>query len=139
MPSANLSLPMGHHICALVLAGPVDAARAESLDLRARLVHEDISVFPIDHYYSACWSAMRGNRASLDLPDNLAAIFPRDAVLLDFAREITHNDEPRFAIILTDYFGGFGDQWAVAFHGKRRLPVDQTSINAALRALGVRS
>lgn len=130
---------MGHHLCALVLTGPVDAARGAARDLRALLVHGDVSVYPIDHYYSAYWAAIRADRARLDLPDDLAAIFPAEAVLLDLVREVTRSSEPRFAIILTDYFGGAGCQWAVAFQGTRRLTGDQTSVNAALRALGVRA
>ncbi|MCC5577065.1 hypothetical protein IMZ11_15675 [Microtetraspora sp. AC03309] len=130
---------MGHHICALVVAGRVDAGHGHSVGLRAELVHDDISVFPIDHYFSAYWAARRGSSAQLDLPDGLPATFPDEAVLCDLVREVTGTDEPRFAIIQTDYFGGIGDQWAVAFAGRRRLTADQASINEALAALGVRA
>lgn len=128
---------MGHQICAMVVAGPTDRALAESLDLRALGTHGDLTVFPIDHYYSAYWAARRGSRDVLDVPDGLVATFPREAVLRDIAGEVTGHAEPRFAIVQTEYFGGVGEQWAVAFHGQRRLTGEQTSINAALAALGV--
>ncbi|MBB4920590.1 hypothetical protein [Streptosporangium saharense] len=130
---------MGHHICALVVAGRIDAERADAVGLRARLTHDDITVFPIDHYFSAYWAAIRGRDAQLDLPDGLPATFPGEAVLCDLAREVTGADEPRFAIIQTEYFAGFGDQWAVAFAGEKRLTADRASINDALAVLGVRA
>ncbi|MFD0884384.1 hypothetical protein ACFQ08_07435 [Streptosporangium algeriense] len=130
---------MGHHICALVVAGQVDAERARSVGLHAELVHDDISVFPIDHHFSAYWAATRGGDAWLDLPGGLPATFPGEAVLRDLVREVTGTDEPRFAIIQTEYFAGLGGQWAVAFAGERRLTADQASINDALAVLGVRA
>ncbi|MFF5210407.1 hypothetical protein [Streptosporangium sp. NPDC000396] len=130
---------MGHHICALVVAGQVDAERVHSVGLRTELVHDGVSVFPIDHYFSAYWAARRGSSAQLDLPDGLPTTFPGEAVLRDLVREMTGTDEPRFAIIQTEYFAGIGDQWAVAFAGERRLTAAQASINDALAALGVRA
>ncbi|OKJ04994.1 hypothetical protein AMK18_07430 [Streptomyces sp. CB01249] len=130
---------MSHEICALVIAGPVDAQRAHSVGLRALLVHEGVSVFPVSHYFSAYWAAKRGNSALLDLPDGLSLLFPTEAVLRDLVREVTGTGRPRFAIIETNYFGGVGDQGAVAFHGEERLTPDGASINQALAALGVRA
>ncbi|GAA3442394.1 hypothetical protein [Planomonospora venezuelensis] len=130
---------MGHHICALVVAGAVDAERARSVGLHAELVHGDVGVFPIDHFFSAYWAAIRGNDARLDLPDGLPSTFPDEAVLRDLVREVTGTDEPRFAIIQTEYFAGIGGQWAAAFAGERRLTSAQASINEALAELGVRA
>ncbi|GIH94256.1 hypothetical protein ACFFMN_06025 [Planobispora siamensis] len=131
---------MPHDICALVIAGQVDTERARSVGLRAELVYDRIGVFPIDHYFSAYWAAVRGNRASLDVPERcLGALLPNEAVLCDLVREVTGADEPRFAIIRTEYHAGMGSQWGVAFAGERRLTGDEASINEALAALGVRA
>lgn len=130
---------MSHEVCALVVAGRVDTRTALAMDLRAALVHDGISVFPINHNFSAYWAAKRGNRALLDLPEDISLVFPTEAVLRDLVREITRTDRPRFAIIETNYFGGMGDQWAAAFDGEERLTPDDASINQALAALGVRS
>ncbi|MFD3536820.1 hypothetical protein [Streptomyces sp. NPDC058664] len=133
---------MSHTICALVVVGPVDTERAESVGLRAVLTHEDISVFPIDHYFSAYWAATRGNHAQLDVPEGIVSesvTFPGEAVLHDLVREVTGRRGPRFAIVQTDYFAGTGGQWAAAFDGEERLTPDRASINQALAALGVRA
>ncbi|NED16213.1 hypothetical protein [Streptomyces sp. SID9124] len=133
---------MTHAVCALVVTGQVDTPKAESLGLHARLTYADISVFPIDHYFSGYWAAVRGNRAQLDLPRDVLAesvTFPGDAVLLDLVREVTHEERPRFAVIQTDYFGGMGGQWAAAFDGEVRVTPDGATINRALEALGVRA
>ncbi|MFE9697415.1 hypothetical protein [Streptomyces sp. NPDC006270] len=130
---------MSHSVHALVVAGPVDSGRARSVGLRAVLTHGDITVFPIDHYFSAYWAAKRGNNALLDLPDGLTGLFPNEAVLRDLAGEATGTERPRFAIVGTDYFAGVGGQWAAAFDGEERLTPDEASINQALAALGVRA
>lgn len=130
---------MSHSVCALVVTGRVDTERAHSVGLRAVLAHDSISVFPIDHYFSAYWAAKRGNSTLLDLPDGLTGLFPDEAVLRDLVREATGTDRPLFAIIATDYFAGTGGQWAAAFHGEDRLTPDRASINQALAALGVRA
>ncbi|OKJ72798.1 hypothetical protein [Streptomyces sp. CB02460] len=130
---------MSHEICALVVAGQVDASKAHAVGLRAVLVHEGVSVFPINHYFSGYWAAKRGNSALLDLPEGLSLVFPTEAVLRDLVCEVTGTDSPRFAIIETNYFGGIGDQGAVAFDGEERLTPERASINQALAALGVRA
>ncbi|MFF5505689.1 hypothetical protein [Streptomyces roseolus] len=133
---------MSHALCALVVAGQVDAARAEALGLYAALAHGDVTVFPIDHYFSAYWAAVRGDRGELDLPAGIlseSVTFPTEAVLRDLAREVTRGGTPRFAVIQTEYFGGVGDQWAAAFEGEARVTPDGATIDQALAALGVRA
>jgi hypothetical protein len=129
---------MSHEITALVAAEPIDVDKAARLDLRARLVHEHVTVLPIDYHYSAYWAARRGVPGHLDVPAGLNLIFPREFVLLDLVREITSLVEPRFAIIQTEYFTA-GNQWAVAFRGSTRLTGQDASINDALAVLGVRA
>ncbi len=133
---------MTHAMCALVVAGQVDTPRAEALGLRAGLRHENITVFPIDHYFSAYWAAVRGNHAHLDLPPGIlteSVTFPGEAVLHDLVREVTRGHTARFAVIQTEYFAGTGDQWAAAFDGEARLTPDGATINHALAELGVKA
>ncbi|MFF2775597.1 hypothetical protein ACFVU3_11880 [Streptomyces sp. NPDC058052] len=133
---------MSHSMCALVVAGQVDTTRARSVGLHARLTYEDVSVFPIDHYFSAYWAAVRGNPASLDLPDGIVSesvTFPGEAVLHDLAREVSGRDRPLFAVVQTEYVAGTGGQWAAAFDGEARLTPDGATVNQALAALGVRA
>lgn len=110
------------------------------MDLRPLLVHEHVTVLPIDHYYSEYWAIRRGARESLDVPDDVPVTFPYEVVLLHLVREVTGVAEPRFAIIQTEYFGGAGEQWAVAFRGATRVSGETaTTINRALAMLGVRA
>jgi hypothetical protein len=121
------------------VAESVDEERATAVDLRPMIVHEHVTVLPIDMYYSEYWAIRRGARTPLDLPSDLPVIFPFEVVLLDLVREVTSVAEPLFAIIQTDYFGGDGSQWAAVFRGATRLTDEKTSINTALAALGVRA
>ncbi len=132
---------MSHAICALVVVGNYDRDIAGKMDLRAIATYEDVSVFPIDHYYSTFWAADSSVGGELDVAMTVPATFPRDLVLLQFVRDMTGNAEPKFAIIQTGYDGGQshhnGAQWAAAFQGARRLSSDHAAINDALRAIGV--
>jgi hypothetical protein len=130
---------MGHHICALAVAEHVDLVRAAAVDLRPSVTYQHLTLLPVDMYYAEYWAGQRDAHASLDLPDDVPAIFPFHSVLLDFVREVTGKDDPRFAIVQTDYFGGAGGQWAVVFRGATRLTGEGTTINQALAALGIRA
>ncbi|HEY0737835.1 MAG TPA: hypothetical protein VGD69_23150 [Herpetosiphonaceae bacterium] len=50
---------------------------------------------------------------------------------------ITGIQEPVFAIILTDYFGGAGEQWAQVYRGSKVVNPQIRTINQALAQLGV--
>lgn len=112
---------MGHTICALVVAAPVDEDRAAAVDLRPRLVHEHVTVLPVDHAYSEYWARERDARHSLDLPAGLPGTFPFEVVLADLVREVTGVAEPLWAIIQTDYFGGYGHD-TIGLGGYRHNP-----------------
>lgn len=127
---------MSHCICALVLSSPYDHEIARSYGLHERLAYGSLSLFPISHYWSAYWQAKRGNVDGMLAAVDVPGIFPTEGVIRAVACELTRLPTPRFAVIMSDYFGGVGDQWAIAFEGERALtPV--ASVNAALRELGV--
>ena len=128
---------MSHAICALVVVGPYDHDLAAQMDLRVLSSYEDVTVMPIDHFYSTFWAAESAVGGELDVPMHVPATFPRETVLLQFMRDMTGRREPKFAIIQTEYSGGRGAQWAAAFEGKRRLSGDHATINEALRLIGV--
>lgn len=132
---------MSHQICALVIVGNYDRDIAGKIDLRAIASYEEVSVMPIDHFYSTFWAAESSVGGELDVPMHVPATFPRDKVLFQFVRDMTQRAEPKFAIIQTEYDNGQshhnGAQWAAAFEGQRRISGDHASINDALRAIGV--
>lgn len=129
---------MSHSICAIVLRGPFDAAAAATFDLTGIPLVEDLTLFPITHYYTACWQKTLGTRGDLDGAFPPSLIFPRECVIAVLMERITGR-EPHFAVIATDYFGGAGEQWAQVYSGHAPADPSITAINPALRWLGVKA
>ena len=131
---------MGHHITALIVPDPFDSDAAKEWDVVAVPLRERLSLFHISHYYTAYWQARRGETALLDVPLDFSGLFPREGVVLSLAAALTRaaqrGEGPTFALVMTDYFGGVGDQWACAFLAGRQVP-GITYINQSLRQLGV--
>ncbi|HEY0737836.1 MAG TPA: hypothetical protein VGD69_23155 [Herpetosiphonaceae bacterium] len=66
---------MGHAICAALIKGPFDQRIAERYDLFGIALTREITMFHIDHYYSACWQNSSMLRAIWKAPWN-ARSFP---------------------------------------------------------------
>lgn len=130
---------MGHNITALAIAESYDREVAAHYDLIERLRHGPLVVFPIDHYWSAYWQAKRGNvDGDLVFPSGMSSnLLPHEGVVRTVARELLHRVNPTFAVIQSDYFGGHGEQWAIAYEGERSLLPANATVNSALRLLGV--
>ncbi|HEY0604189.1 MAG TPA: hypothetical protein VGD58_14820 [Herpetosiphonaceae bacterium] len=127
---------MGHAICAVLLKGPFDQRIAERYDLFGIALTPEITMFHIDHYYTACWQKQLGVQGDLEGSVE-CAIFPYEAVLHTLISAITGIEEPVFAVILTDYFGGAGEQWAQVYQGSKLVNPQIRIINQALAQLGV--
>lgn len=128
---------MGHNITAIVIADAFNAGVAERLDLVAVPLLAPLTLFHLDHYYSAYWQAVRGCTTHLDIPSEFPGVFPHEGIVAKLVAELTGIEAARFALIQTEYFGGVGDQWACAFSGERRETGTSATINDALRFLGV--
>lgn len=126
---------MSHHIAAIVIKVPFDAAVAERFDVQPIALTSALTMFLIDHYYTAYWQSVCGMEGLLDAPQS--SIFPSERVVLTIVRELTKEAEPSFAVIMTDYFGGAGSQWAAGYIGERRTTENDATINDALKMLGV--
>ena len=135
--SAIITGEVGHAIQALLVPGPIDGAAAAAFDLRPVSLGQAVTMFLIDHHVSAYWQAVRGVEGRLDVPPGFPATFPDEAVIRVMAIELASSPEPTFALIMTDHFGGAGEQWACVFKGGRRSSPASASINDALRELGV--
>lgn len=129
---------MSHSICAIVLRGPFDAAAAERYDLAGIPLGNDLTLFHITHYYTACWQKTLGIDGDLDGAFPTSLIFPQERVIAVLMERITSR-EPLFAVIATDYFGGAGGQWAQVYRGRAAADPAVTSVNEALRLLGVKA
>lgn len=131
---------MGHSITALIFRDPCDENAARDWDVVAVPLGAGLCLVHITGYYSAYWQARRAEVGEFDLPAGCPATFPSERVVLSLATALTQASSrgrgPTFALAMTDYFGGYGDQWACAFVDG--LPVAGVQrINDALRVLGV--
>ena len=130
---------MGHCISAVILKGNFDPEISRFHDLLGIKLGFDLTMFPISHYYTACWAKIIGVSEQLPgiKPKNL--IFPCDLVIAHLMSKISHQAQPLYAIIETDYFGGIGGQYALVYQGNCLVSEDITQINPALAFLGVKN
>ncbi|MFT3698201.1 MAG: hypothetical protein QM831_33980 [Kofleriaceae bacterium] len=127
---------MGHNITALVIAEPWREEARARFDLPAVQLTPEIAMFHITHYYGAYWQAKLGWRGTLSVPRG--GLFPDDAVLAHIAAELVGYEDVTFGIIVTEYFGGAGEQRAALYKRTHRITDDDTiSVNAILKLLGV--
>lgn len=127
---------MGHHITALLTPHRCDPAVARAFGLVPITLTPSLLMLHIDLYFSIYQQAVRQLSEYLRVPDDFPCYFPREQALTAVMAELTSRPDPLFAIIMTDYFGGIGEQRAAAFRGTQFIPTEPT-INAALRVLGV--
>ncbi|MEU8241210.1 hypothetical protein AB0C07_23445 [Actinoplanes missouriensis] len=133
---------MGHSICALIVGEPFDEGAAHQWDVVGLPVGESLRLVHISHYYTAYMQRCRGETATLDVPASFPDPFPREAVVASLAAalaaDLPGEKAPAFALVMTDYFGGTGEQWACVYIAGRRVET-VSDINAALRVLGVQA
>lgn len=128
------SLTMGHHISAVLLRGPYAEEKARAFDLKPIPLGSGITMFPLYGTYCDSWSERLGVHGSHSRRPML-----NDQVVHRMINTIA--DDPLFAVIDTDYFGGIGDQAAAVYRGRKEVMAPRVSyrgpINDALRELGV--
>lgn len=93
---------MGHAICAVLLKGPFDAQLAERYDLFGIALAPEITMFHIDHYYTACWQKQLNVQGNLEGVVD-CAMFPSEAIVHILMAKVSGTLQPIFAVILTDY------------------------------------
>lgn len=131
---------MGHCISAIILKGKFDDEIAKAFDLLGVNLDFDLTLFPVDHYYSACWSKMLNISGQLPgkMPHQSMLMFPCPLVIASLMSQITRSEKPLYAVIETNYFGGVGEQWALVYRGSCLASDTITQINSALKYLGVK-
>lgn len=130
---------MPHAISAIILQGDLDPEIAKSYDLIGIGLDFELTMFPITHYYTACWRKKHDVTGVLpgENPFNLL-IFPCELVVAHLMMKITDRAEPLYAAIETDYFGGIGNQWALVYRGTQLADRNINQISPALKFLGVK-
>jgi hypothetical protein len=104
-----------HEIQALVLpAADPDAARAWDL-VSVPLAGSGLSLVHVTHFVTAYWQARRGVSGHLATPSGFPATFPSERVLHEIAVAVTDIPDPLYAVVMTEYFGGVGEQWAATY------------------------
>ncbi len=131
---------VGHMITALIVREPFDDDAAREWDVVGVPLDRGLRLVHLSHYYTAYWQARRGESSELDVPVDFPVTFPREGVAAGLAAAVTgaaaRQQQPTFAVLMTEYFGGVGGQWACAFVAGRRVP-EAVTINGALRVLGI--
>ncbi|MBX3713566.1 MAG: hypothetical protein KF800_16525 [Lysobacter sp.] len=125
---------MAHSISGVLIQGSVDLDVAASYDLFPLIDKAGIKFFPLDHYYLAYWSHKLGRPGRWEMPESFPGTFPGCEVLRVLVGAVQARDAP-FAIVMTEYFGGIGEQWAAFVEGGKMIP--QADINGVLSAFGV--
>lgn len=128
---------MGHSVTAIILKGNFDKDKAKNFDLLPISLDFGLSLFHINHYYSACWQYKLKTTGQLDISNVDSIIFPREVAISEIIRVISTSEMPEYAIITTDYFGSVGKQYANVFKNSDNANKNITTINQALAHLGV--
>lgn len=129
---------MGHNITALILKGNYNEEVAKEYDLVGKDLGFNLTLFHIDHYFSAYWQFKFGLQVYLKTPKTDYMIFPTELALAELMKKVSDTADIEFAIISTDYFGGMGQQFASVYKNETLASESITTINQALEYLGVK-
>lgn len=129
---------MPHNITAIILKGQYDKSQAENFGLFGHDLPFDLTLFHIDHYQTACWQYELKTEGYLELSFDDALIFPNEIAIAEIVKDISSDDNPLFAIIQTDYFGGIGNQYASVYQYTKNIDIKANTINQVLVHLGVK-
>jgi hypothetical protein len=131
---------MGHNITAIILSGDFDKDLAKEFDLIEKSLGFGLTLFHIDGWYAACWQHLLKTEGELEIVNINKDWFmsiPSEIALAEIMKRISKSSQLKFAIIMTDYFGGMGFQWANVFSGSTNADRTVETINQALKYLGV--
>jgi hypothetical protein len=128
---------MAHQITAIILKGRFSEEKAKEFDLAPVSLLQGLTLFHIDLYYSAYRQYKLKTQGKLTLYNIDNTAFPDDIALAYIMNSLSVCEEAEYAIIMTDYFGGAGEQWANVFRGEENTGRNVGRINEALQVLGV--
>jgi hypothetical protein len=128
---------MGHSINAIILIGEYDKEEARKYELEGIELDFNLTMFFIDGFFTACWQKKLDIEGYLETNCNEVSWYPKELVIYDLMKRIRKNQKTEFALILTDYFGGAGDQFANVYSNEKNVDLGINTINKALIYLGV--
>jgi hypothetical protein len=127
---------MGHNISAIILKGEFNESKSKEFDLIGIGLGDDLTMFHINHFYSACWQAKLGTKGVLDINDVDYGLYPCEMAISVLMTLISNEKEPIYSIISTDYFGGIGNQYANVYRKQMLADSSVKTINEALSFMG---
>ena len=128
---------MGHSINAIILKGEYNKEKAEKYDLKGVKLNFNLTMFFIDGFFTACWQKKLKKEGLLESNCNEVAWYPREFVIYELMKRISRNEQVKFALIFTDYFGGIGKQYANLYIEDQNVDLSLNTINKVLKHLGV--
>lgn len=128
---------MGHSINAIILKGDFDKNEAEKYELVEVKLDFNLSMFFINGFYTACWQKKLNISGFLDTNCKEVTWYPNEKVIYELMKRISKNKEVEFTVILTDYFGGTGEQYANVYKEDKNVDLEINTISKALKYLGV--
>ncbi len=128
---------MGHNISAIILKGEYNEFKSIEFDLIGISLVDKLTMFYINHYYSACWQAILGTKGVLDTNGIDYGLYPCEIAISELMTLISIEKEPIYSIISTDYFGGVGNQFANVYKKQTLADTSIKTINEALSYMGV--
>jgi len=129
-----------HAISAVILKGEYNKEEAEKYDLLGVELGFNLTMFFIDIFFTACWQKKLGTLGVLETNcPKTTFLYPREMVIYELMKRISESEQVEYAIILTDYFGGAGEQFANVYQGDKNVDLEINRISKALKYLGVKN
>lgn len=129
---------MGHQITALMIREPRNKEKEKNFDLNPILLPQNLVMYIIDHNYTAYWQHREGLSGYLDINGVDYILYPSEMVIDKIINEVSEVENPEYALIATDYFGGIGNQWANVYKNGQIVNPKIATINDALIHLGIK-
>ncbi len=128
---------MGHNITAIILKGEYKESKSKAYDLIGIHLSFDLTMFPVNLYYSAYWQAKLGTKGMLDNNGVDYALYPIEMAISELVNRISIDQAPIYTVLATDYFGGIGNQYVNVYKNDLLVDPGITTINQALAFMGV--
>lgn len=128
---------MGHSINAIILKGEYQIKEADNYDLRGVQLDFGLTLFYIDGSFTAYWQKKLEQKGFLESNCDVVTWYPREFVIFHLLKLVSKTEHLEFALILTDYFGGVGQQFANVYKENKNVDFKIDTISKALKYLGV--
>lgn len=128
---------MPHSITAIILKGKYDNELASKFELEGIELGFDLSMFFINGHYTAYWQKKLNVTGVLETNCPTITWYPSEKVVYELMKKIAGERNINYAVVMTDYFGGTGQQFANLFENDRNVDLGINTISSALKALGV--